>query len=737
MGEPAKPPPASGLQATREQSSGSATEIDPVLMRLIERMSLSVSEPPDPETWARFLGKLNRRMGADRQDREQLERARAAQQVELFTLREQLDVVDKGELGQERKKLEAIIDAVGEALVAFDDEGHVLLLNNKARRVLAVRKHTSARELFEQIDLPDQSGADLLEKAVGGTYLADLDAFFRGDVRSFPISLTIAPFRDDVTSLRGFVVVTRDETERKQAQEALAQALNEAEKAAQAKSDFLATMSHEIRTPMNGVMGMMELLVASGLTTEQREYAQTVTRSAEALLEIINDILDFAKIEAGKLQLEVISFDLRSLMEEVAGLLSTKSRSKGIQLGSFVHRDIPAKVYGDPTRMRQILLNLAGNAVKFTQEGSVMIRCVPTDDDSDTLRIEVRDTGIGIPEDRVASLFVPFEQVDSSTTRKFGGTGLGLAITKQLVEAMNGELQVSSVFGEGSTFFFDVELPADKSVLVEKSLAGRRFLILDPDQVHGQVAAEQVASLGANAEVVTDKNAAARQLRDGVRNGQPFDACLFTVRGKIRSGAFASWVRAKPGLGETVLVALAPPVRHVEAEALRRRGVDEVVLVPIRHNSLERVLRRVSGEAERRRSMMPPPMAAAKTFADKRVLVVEDNMVNQLVARKLLEKLECTVTIANHGEEALKKLDEGTFDIVLMDCQMPVMDGFDATRCIRGRTTPDAELPVIALTANAMPGDIEKCHAAGMDGYLSKPVTLDGMRDKLAEYLGE
>ena len=721
-----KHPPEVAREQVSEAPSG-PLEVEGPLARQLQRFGLAPGVAPDTETWARFLGRVNRMMAADRQDREQLEAASATQQRELMALREEVAVAYAGELGQERLKVEAILEAVGDSLTAFDESGALLLRNHVARRMLGVQRETTATEFFSRIEV-DSVDFDLHERARAGAYIADVDAQFCGAERSFPLSVTVAPLRDAASGLRGYVIVARDQTERRRTQEALAQALSEAERAAQAKSDFLATMSHEIRTPMNGVMGMMELLIQSGLDEEQRQYAKTVTSSAEALLEIINDILDFAKLEAGKVRLESISFDLRSLLEEVADLLAPRARSKKLELGSFIHRDVPPKVFGDPTRLRQILLNLAGNAVKFTERGTVLIRCLPLG--GDRLRIEVQDTGIGIPASRIGSLFDPFEQVDSSTTRRFGGTGLGLAITKQLVEAMRGDLGVDSTLGQGSTFYFDVELPADASASVEKSLLGRRFLILDPDSVHGRVAAEQVARLGAQAEIVQEKKDAVRLLQEGLR-GETFDACLFTVRDKVRSGAFAAWVRGKPGLGETVLVALAPPVRHAEAEALRRRWVDEVVLVPIRHNSLERVLKRVSGQTERRRTIQSPPSKDA-VFTGLKVLVVEDNIVNQMVARKMLERLECEVEIAGHGQGALDKIDGNAgYDVVLMDCQMPVMDGYEATRHIRARSDALSSIPVVALTANTLPGDIERCFDAGMDAYVSKPVTLAALREQL------
>ena len=599
------------------------------------------------------------------------------------------------------------------------------------------------RDFFDLVHKDDREFLEFTLRAYADGEVEDLvgavDTFRiatpDGDERFFALGFSVVE-SNATPYLTGLI---RDITEPRRLRRAITEARDEAREANQAKSDFLATMSHEIRTPMNGILGMAGLLMDTPLDATQREYAQIVKESGESLLTIINDILDFSKFEAGRLELEVIEFDLQSVVEGACRLLGPRAHAKNLELETEFTDDLPHVLKGDPGRLRQVVLNLIGNAIKFTESGGITLRVstLQQKPETATVRVEVIDTGIGVPEDKLQSLFEKFSQADSSMNRRYGGTGLGLAICRSLISLMNGEIGVVNNQGGGSTFWFEVPLEIAPDLPVESShasdIAGLRICVVskvdrDRNQYHSLFSSWNMA-----VEATASVSGAASMIRQGAQTGTPFDFALLEANSDdIDPVAFANTIRSDPETAGTYLVLTTSSGVRGEAAEMKEAGFSAYVTKPVERPILYQILSELAAsKGSQETPWLTKHLAAEHGRHHLRILVAEDNPVNQKLILALLDKLGHSATLAANGEEVMAILTDGEFDIVLMDVFMPVKGGIEATMEIRAPPGTLAKIPIIALTASTTSEDIARCRDAGMNGFLAKPIDPTQLADTL------
>jgi PAS domain S-box-containing protein len=853
--------------------------LHPLLSRQLQRCRLSEHElPSSPEAWSALLERIGAAFREADEERQLTERSIEISSAEMQALYHNLQASETN-LQAERDRLAAITGSLGDGLLALDEQGRCVLINDAATRMLG---WTSA-EFAGQAVLPliarssPADGEADIERlvrdpaALGAPVMSDDGTFLRKDGTTLSVAWTLAPVSGKGATL-GTVLVFRDITERKRMLEAierergqlrniianapvamamfdrnmcyithsrkwlsdyglagqdvvgrshyevfpdqperwrevhlrclagevlvqpedvfdrddgsrmylrwaihpwqapngsvggivmvteriddLVRAREAAIENVRLKAEFLATMSHEIRTPMNGVIGMCSLLLDTELTQEQREYARTIQFSADNLLAVINDILDFSKIEAGRLTIEEVDLDPRAIVEEVLEVLAEPAQRKNIELASLAYQDVPVTVAGDPVRLRQVLTNLIGNAIKFTHTGEILVttRLLEQAAGTTVLAFEIRDTGIGMSPEVQQRLFTAFTQGDGSTTRRYGGTGLGLAICRKLVELMGGEITVDSRVGAGSVFRFTVRFKPGQmsgaSRVEADLLHGLRVLVVDDNETNRRILDVRTRQWGLRPVLVEGGSRALEMLREAAQSGAPFDLAILDMCMPDMDGLqLAGLIRSDPMLAGTRLVMLSSLLQLRQVEAARQAGIAIYLTKPVGERKLlaclvdacrpasERAPPSLTPEATRSKALSaahggePSPLQA-------RILLAEDNVINQRLARLILEKAGCTLTVRANGREALKALAEGPYDLVLMDCQMPEMDGYAATREIRRlEAGTGRHLPVVALTAGAMAGDREACLAAGMDDYVSKPFRSEQLLSTLFTWL--
>lgn len=644
--------------------------------------------------------------------------------------------------------LRVLLENTLEYIFFRDIEGHFILANKAFRSAVMVDDrqpgvNNKIEDFVAQKSACWMSALDARLRETKRPIINEVSLFIFLNGTKHWLPVTTVPVENGEGVMVGSLSVARDISDLKRTESELRLAISEANEASRAKSDFLAAMSHEIRTPINGIIGASELCLETSLDMEQRSYLDTVVQCGSTLLGLINDVLDYSKIEAGQLNLESLSFSPSNLLESVGEEFSQAARANGLELVVGYSPNLPEYVMGDPTRVKQVLYNLVSNALKFTDTGEVSLyaEVVDLNDETATIQFFVVDTGIGIPESRQKAIFKSFTQADMSTTRKYGGTGLGLSISRELVGLMGGELNVQSEPGEGSTFEFAVTFklsahPGVSAVPFNSELAGLRVLIVDDNQTNGDLYQQMCAGWGYRNASAFDGVSGLMALEEASREGDPFRLILLDQQMPGLTGLdLASLVRNRPDLRDVEMILLSSSLNRDESELAEKIGIARALSKPVRRVTLQEVILETFGikspKARRRTTHIPfEPVSASNSMS---ILVVEDNPINQNLACRRLEKLGHKVELAENGRVAFEAAQRATFDCILMDIQMPDVDGFEATRLIRQYESEKGLQPIyiIAMTAHAMKGDQERCLAGGMNDYISKPFRVELLRGAL------
>lgn len=654
------------------------------------------------------------------------------------------DITEQYRARQEQSRLLQITESSPELIATFTPDGSILSLNQSMRKLLGIRGEIDGSLNLRSI-FPEEEYDLLFNTAIPTAFMGKV---WRGESRlkighekTIIVSQIIMRHQASFDGTQYYSTILSDITESKESEAMLLAAKDAAEAAALAKSEFLATMSHEIRTPMNGVLGMAQILLDTKLDSEQKEFAKAIELSGSALLTVINDILDFSKIEAGQMTLEPIEFDLERSAHEVCNLMMPKISEKGLELILDFDTNCPRRVVGDAGRLRQIFMNLIGNASKFTEKGHITVKIVANEtvDQSTNISFSIADTGIGIAAENHAKLFNSFTQADASTTRKYGGTGLGLSICQQLINLMGGQIQIESEIGEGSRFFFTIDMPiADRQPLLKRSsLNNRRILIVDDNKINLQVLSRQLEHVGMIVEMASHYRQAIELMQRAASRGKPFEiAVLDYFMPEVDGKQLGLKIMQDESIPDCPLVLYSSAARKGEAKSFEEIGFRGYLAKPAFSDILRKTLECVLGEYESgaspsstitRHSVVEEHKILDRyDFSGFQLLLAEDNPINQKVAVSLIEKQGFEVVVAGNGQEAIDIFKQGTFHIVLMDCQMPVKDGFEATaEIIEYESRKKTKTPIIALTANAMESDREQCLAAGMVDFVAKPFSRE------------
>ena len=683
------------------------------------------------------------------------------------SIQERTDVLSKT-----RDYMKNILDNTQDMVITTNTNGRIVEFNTGAEHILGYTRKEVVGQSAEMFYLDRQIKKKLMKRIEDEGAVKNYETKLRtkqgADIH---MVITVSQLKDNSGNVIGAVEVGKDITEKNKREEELAKtnkklkseimerevieialktAKESAEGANKAKSEFLANMSHEVRTPMSGVIGMTDLLLDTHLTPEQLEYAGTIRESADSLLNIINDILDFSKIEAGKMMMEKIDFELHVTVDSVINLFTVKAEERGLGLSCFIAPEVPSLLQGDPGRLRQVLINLISNAIKFTNNGKVdlCINQIKETDSHTTLRFIIRDTGIGIPGDRINRLFQSFSQVDTSTTRKYGGTGLGLAISRQITELMGGQIGVESKEGNGSTFWFSVvfeKRSSDRQIPIEPGeIENMRVLVVDDNSAKCHILRRYLESWNCRVEEAGSAVEAMKKLRDVSNRVDKFKIVLidYSIPG-MGGESLGSEIKADSKLKDLALVMLTSSGQRGDADHLKKLGFAAFLSRPIKQSQLFDCLQIITGKKNNIEENSTRQIVTRYSITEERkrrvrILLAEDNIINQKIALRILnKKFGIHADVVNNGREAIENLERLDYDMILMDCQMPVMDGYQATRIIRDdhSTVRNRNIPIIAMTANAMKGDRKKCLEAGMDDYVTKPIDVKILSESIKRHL--